>query len=338
MLLAACSPPTGPREVTGPGARPAPAPPPGRLVVAEHAHRGARLVVVDERGRRVRELTTAPSTASIDAQPAFTPDGRFVVFASSRARAAPDQTSLWVVPFAGGDAVRLTEGAAVDLNPAVSPDGRAVAFASTRGGTLDLWLLALEADGDRPPRAGELTRLTDDPGAELSPAWSRDGARLAYTAAPRPREREEMLRDRGGGRATRLCAGEGAVFSPDDGSVVYAARAAGREDADLWLLSLAPGSAPRRLTDAISDEAAPRFSRDGRLVFATAIVRDDTRRAVLSTLVFVDLDDPGAGMRALQEPIPTTRNGADVAPLDLDLRALRGNPRYVDAVRRTLVE
>lgn len=336
VVLASCSPPSGPREVTGPGGRREPPPPAGRFVVAEHAHRGARLVVVDERGRRVRELTAAPDHATIDAQPAFSPDGRFVVFASSRGRAAPEQTSLWMVPFAGGEPTRLTDDGAIDLTPAFAPDGKTLAFASTRGGSLDVWLLALEGD---PPRPGRLVRLTNDPGAELAPAWSHRGARVVYTAAPRPREREVMIVERAGGAPTPVVAGEGAIFGPDDQSVIYAARADGRDDTDLWRLALEPGATPRRLTDELSDEAGPRLSRDGRFLFATAIVRDDeTRRAVVSSLVFLDLDDPAAGLRALQEPIPTTRNGADVAPLALDVAALRANPRYADALRRILVQ
>jgi TolB protein len=339
-LALACSPPTGPREVRGPDADREAAVPPGRFVVAEHAHRGGRLVLVDERGRRVRDLTAPPDEASVDAQPSFSPDGRFVAFASSRGRGAPDQTSIWILALADGATARLTDDAGRDLTPAFAPDGRSLAFASTRAGSLDLWTVELDGRDAGLPAAGRLARLTDDPGAELSPAWSPDGARLAYTFAERPRERAVMLVARDGSARARLVAGETPTFSPDGAQIAYAARAEGREDADLWLIAAAGGAAPRRLSDErMSDETMPRFSRDGRFLFATAIVREDeSRRAMLASLVFLELDDLGAGLRALQEPIPTTRNGADVAPLAIDADALRKNPRYLDAVRRTLVQ
>jgi dipeptidyl aminopeptidase/acylaminoacyl peptidase len=63
-------------------------------------------------------------------------------------------------------------------SPTVSPDGRWVAFTVTtysmteNKGQGDLWLV--ETNGKTPPR-----RLTSNKGADTSPAWSRDGQRLA---------------------------------------------------------------------------------------------------------------------------------------------------------------
>jgi len=54
--------------------------------------------------------------------------------------------------------------------PAISPDGKSVAFSALG----DLWLWS--------PATSELTQLTDDPAADQTPAWSSDGARLAYVS------------------------------------------------------------------------------------------------------------------------------------------------------------
>ena len=91
--------PLPPREVRGPAADPAaPAVPeiPGRIIVAEHAGRGGHLLFVDEAGRRLRSLTEPPSDeASFDITPAWSPDGHFVAYSSSRG--SPGRAAgLWI--------------------------------------------------------------------------------------------------------------------------------------------------------------------------------------------------------------------------------------------------
>ncbi len=51
------------------------------------------------------------------------------------------------------------------MNPTWSPDGRWIAFASDRSGNWDIFLLELET--------GQLIQLTDDPGDDTEPDWSR---------------------------------------------------------------------------------------------------------------------------------------------------------------------
>ena len=78
-LLVACHPP-GPEPVRGP--------PPIKIVVSERGLRGGHLVAVDEHGERVADLFAAsadPAQGSgplvRDTQVAFSPDGRWLVFA-----------------------------------------------------------------------------------------------------------------------------------------------------------------------------------------------------------------------------------------------------------------
>ena len=56
--------------------------------------------------------------------------------------------------------------------PSFSPDGQSVAFSALVGGFTDLFVYDL--------KSGVLRRLTDDPLADLQPAWSPDGRRLAF--------------------------------------------------------------------------------------------------------------------------------------------------------------
>ncbi|MEX0911784.1 MAG: hypothetical protein WD031_00020, partial [Gemmatimonadota bacterium] len=57
-------------------------------------------------------------------------------------------------------------------NPTWSPDGRTIAFTGLEGGVSDLFELDLETE--------ETTKLTNDRHAELHPAYSPDGSRIAF--------------------------------------------------------------------------------------------------------------------------------------------------------------
>jgi dipeptidyl aminopeptidase/acylaminoacyl peptidase len=114
-------------------------------------------------GARVN-LTHSPDT--LDASPAWSPDGSRIAFHSRRG----NQGALWVMNADGTQPAELASDAG---GPAWSPDGKLIAFIS--GG--DLWLIG--ADG------GGATRLTDTPGmTERLPAWSPDSSRIAFDASP----------------------------------------------------------------------------------------------------------------------------------------------------------
>jgi Tol biopolymer transport system component len=57
------------------------------------------------------------------------------------------------------------------FNPTWSPDGRFMAFTGMKGGLTDLFVVDLESQ--------QVRQLTNDPFAELQPAWSPDGSRIA---------------------------------------------------------------------------------------------------------------------------------------------------------------
>jgi Tol biopolymer transport system component len=69
---------------------------------------------------------TVGATATEEAYPAMSPDGRWIAF--SQVPAAGAQPNLYVMRRDGGGRVRLTEGAAKDAYATWSPDGRAIYF------------------------------------------------------------------------------------------------------------------------------------------------------------------------------------------------------------------
>src|SRR5437868_11917470 len=103
--------------------------------------------------------TGAPRAVPSFSQPALSPDGSRIVFASGG--------DLWTVPAAGGTAHLLVADPATESRPLYSPDGRQLAFVSTRSGNGDVYVLTLAT--------GEIRRLTWDDDPDQLDGWSRDG-------------------------------------------------------------------------------------------------------------------------------------------------------------------
>ncbi|MBM4186820.1 MAG: hypothetical protein FJ206_05840 [Gemmatimonadetes bacterium] len=142
------------------------------------------------------------------------------------------------------------------IDPAPSPDGRRIAIAS-RGW---LWLLELES--------GQATRLTAGAGMDSRPAWSPDGAELAFV---RDDGRETSIVVRNLARGTeRVVASDPGIeldptFAPDGRSVFYSSAAAG--DLDVWRVDLNSG-AKTRITEHAGLELKPQVHPDGkRLIY-----------------------------------------------------------------------
>ena len=103
--------------------------------------------------------------------PAWSPDGAWIVFTSDRAGSA----DLFRVRPNGADLERLTENPAYDDQAAFSPDRNQLVFVSTRNdGTADLYILDL--------RTRRARRLTSGPGGDFRPAWSPDGQWIAFSS------------------------------------------------------------------------------------------------------------------------------------------------------------
>ena len=160
-----------------------------------------------------------------------------------------------------------------ERDPALSPDGTRVAFAWDGGqpigpeGGRQFDVYAQDADG------GHLVRLTNHPADDLSPAWSPDGARVAFVRCGVGGECGVYVTDaHGGGEDAVVAPGdldiEGLAWSPDGARLAFSGRP-GRQGAFSIHLVPLDGSAPQRLTAPATTypgDLDPAFSPDGRLL------------------------------------------------------------------------
>ena len=128
------------------------------------------IYTMDADGRNVRNLT---NHLSWDATPAWSPDGRRIVFASKRNGVLPD----FYVMDANGKNVRQLTGFPGDASePAWSPDGQKIAFSSSHIDIAGIDIFVMNADGT------DIRNLTNHPESDYAPAWSPDGQRIAFTS------------------------------------------------------------------------------------------------------------------------------------------------------------
>ncbi|MGE3615083.1 MAG: CehA/McbA family metallohydrolase [Gemmatimonadales bacterium] len=221
------------------------------------------------------QLTDGPG---YDYQPDWSPDGKWIVYASYRNGAV----ELRILDTATGEDRSLIADQTVNLEPRWAPDGSKLAFVSTA--YQGRWhIFTLDMAGGQ--AVGSPRRLTEDRDSKLpryyysvwdhylSPTWSPDGSELLMVS--------NAGRIWGTGGVWRLPVAGGAPrqlyyeettwkarpdWSPDGKRVVYSSYL-GRQWNQLWLMT-SEGGDPFQLTYGDFDATNPRWSPDGdRIAF-----------------------------------------------------------------------
>jgi Tol biopolymer transport system component len=120
---------------------------------------------VNPDGTDLRRLTDSPAG---DYSPAWSPDGRKIVFASDR----DGNLEIYLMNADGSGQTRLTEDPASGYDPDWSPDGRRIAFTSARSPS---GLYVMDADG-----SDEALVAADG----STPAWSPAGGEITFVRYP----------------------------------------------------------------------------------------------------------------------------------------------------------
>ena len=135
---------------------------------------------MDAQGRNLRNVTQHPAW---DYWPAWSPDGRSLVFVSERdgdqelfvstleSPTGPDGNEAGQATH-GQPAIQLTFNDDSDRLPAWSPDGSRIAFAAVRNGVEEIHVVNADGSHERP--------VVSSPLKGTAPAWSPDGRRIAF--------------------------------------------------------------------------------------------------------------------------------------------------------------
>ncbi len=125
-----------------------------------------------------RRLTKSPA---IDTTPAYSPDGKFITFASDR-----DAGQKIYVMYADGSSVsRITQDLGSYSKPVWSPDGKLIAFTKIKGGQFYIGVMAPNGKGEKLLASAYLVE-----GAK----WSPNGRYLIYSKKKGAYGRDSMPR------------------------------------------------------------------------------------------------------------------------------------------------
>ena len=240
--------------------------PDGHSLVFVHAPRGYSselyLLAVTGDLRPKEKPIRITALGRISQSPAWTPDGRQIVFMSGTTAS----TGLWRMPVSGSQAPQRLEFAGDRVGSfAVSPRRNRLVF-ERRVGDLDIWRVELNGG-----KAGPPTKLIASTWDDSVPQYSPDGKRIAFDTT------------RSGYSEVWLCSDDGADpiqltflsgqqagpprWSPDGKQIVFDDNVSG--NFEVYVIDAA-GGRPRRLTEDPADNALPSFSHDGRWIYFTS--------------------------------------------------------------------
>lgn len=167
-------------------------------------------------------LTRLTVDSGLTTQPALSPDGKLVAYASDRA--GDGGLDIYVQQIAGGEPHRLTTHAADDSEPSFSPDSSRIAFSSERDGG-GIFVVSTLGGTER--------KIA---GRGLRPRYSPDGATVAFWTGDRAYSAatvysEVYLAAADGGKVeklnTEVVATGVPVWSPDGRALLVAGRIRG---------------------------------------------------------------------------------------------------------------
>lgn len=221
------------------------------------------LLVIDVKSGQKREVRTTGSAL----QPAWSPHGWRIAYFGLRT--GTGQRDLWTVAADGSEAeaaiIDVTNDAALDWSPTWSPEGDYLYFSSNRGGTMNLWRIAIDE------RSGQ---VTGDPEPVTTPSlwsgsmsFSRDGSALAFASlewrSTMYRQGFDATRETLVGSPIPMLRGSRPIRDHDispDGRWIAFNETGTRED---LFVARTDGTEYRRLTDDAARDRGPTWSPDG---------------------------------------------------------------------------